>query len=237
MKYNPIFLAITLFLSSCVSTIKVGTVADGQFKRVDHKNYSLGEPLRAYVGDQMILRKAYETYVKPDTMKVENDFVLSGGLGTTSLKLQASRGDKFRIAGINEKGNYVLAIPGSHLMFGVAEDGSWDNTVMSSSAWTSPIGSGGQYKMAPPNTRFTLVSSSKPVSEAGYVNHELIFTGLGANGITILYREYTFENMARSAFSQELIYPEDSEQIRFRNYRIRVIEVNPAEIKFSVEEE
>ena len=64
--------------------------------------------------------------------------------------------------------------------------------------------------------------SRTPVSEKGYLNHELVFTGVGSNGISLLYREYTFEDMARSAFKQELVYPKDTDEIRFRSYQIEV---------------
>jgi len=50
----------------------------------------------------------------------------------------------------------------------------------------------------------------------------------------LLYREYTFENMARSAYTQELVYPLDTDEIRFRNYQIDMVSVSSSEIKYIV---
>ncbi len=67
-----------------------------------------------------------------------------------------------------------------------------------------------------------------------YINHELIFTGFGSDGIHLLYREYTFNDMARTAFQQELVYPINSKEIRFRNYNIKVAPKLPSELTYTV---
>ena len=172
--------------------------------------------------------------VRSNGVEPNNDFLLEGGIGSVTVYLDGSAGNTFRIVGTNEKGNPVLAIPNSMLMFGVNENGQWDQTVMSPSFWSSPVGSGSGYDLTPGNTTFSPVESTTPVSEEGYLNHELVFTGQGANGISLLYREYTFENMARSAYTQELVYPLDTDEIRFRNYQIDMVSVSSSEIKYIV---
>ena len=152
-----------------------------------------------------------------------------------AVTLHGSKGDKFKIVGINEKGNFTVSLPGSHLTFGITKDGHWDQTIASPSFWTSPVGGGSGYEINPQYTKFTKVSSVVPISDSGYINHELLYTGLGADGIHLLYREYTFENLARSAYSQNLVYPSDSQFIRFRSYKIKVVEKSSSEIKYIVE--
>ncbi|ROQ48465.1 hypothetical protein EDB94_0332 [Marinobacter sp. 3-2] len=226
---------ISLFvISGCTTAVKMGERPPSSIENVDVKNYVLDEPTTAYVGDPVVVRKSYKAVVRKDLYKANNDFLLQGGLASTSLHLDAAAGDKFRVAGTNELGHPVLRIPGTIFMFGVDKNRQWDQTVMSPSFWTSPVGSGNQYTMSPADTTFTPVESRTPVSEAGYLNHELVFTGVGSNGLSLLYREYTFEDMARSAFKQELVYPKDTDEIRFRSYRLEVISVSPSELKYIV---
>lgn len=229
---------ITLFavflLTACTTSMKYGNAPASKLESVDFKNYEIGKQSSAYVGEEVISRKKYQTLVKKNLFQAQNDFSLQGGLGTTTINLSASAGDNFRVAGLNEHNNPVVNIPGSQFMFGINGSGEWDQTVMSPSFWTSPIGSGEQYKITPKHTKFIGVESQTPLSDAGYINHEIIFTGIGTNGISLLYREYTFENMARSDFKQELVYPINSKEIRFRNYQIQLDSVSSSEIKYTV---
>ena len=233
MKLSTIVLLVFVF-AGCTTSVKMGDRPANKIEIVDVKNYSLGEPATAYVGDPIVVRKSYKAVVKKDLYRANNDFVLEGGIGSVAIYLDGSAGNTYRIAGTNEKGNPALAIPNSTLMFGVNENSQWDQTVMSPSFWSSPVGSGSGYDLLPEDTTFSPVESTTPVSEAGYLNHELVFTGQGANGINLLYREYTFENMARSAYTQELVYPLDTDEIRFRNYQIDMVSVSSSEIKYIV---
>ena len=221
---NLLIICAAVILTGCTTAMKVGDSSLSKIENVDYKNYSLGQKQTAYVGEQIISRKSYQAIVKNNLFQAQNDFSLQGGLGTTSINLNSSAGDTFRVAGQNEQNNPVVNIPGSIFMFGINDQGEWDETVMSPSFWTSPIGSGGQYKLIPSNTKFKAIESKVPFSEAGYINHEIIFTGVGTNGISLLYREYTFENMARSDFKQNLVFPVDSEELRFRNYLIELVQ-------------
>lgn len=231
-------LAIFFILcTACTSTMSIDETESGHVETIDYKNYEIGTSMSAFVGEQIISRKAFQAIHRKDQVEALNDFTFKGGIATTSIALNGFAGDRFKIAGSNENGNPVAYIPNTIYLFGISSDGLWDETVVSSSFWTSPIGSGSQYKMEPSDTRFRIVDSSTPLSEAGHINHELIFTGLGTNGITLLYREYTFSDQARAAFSQELVYPVDSDEIRFRNYLISVSSVNSSQISYEVVEE
>ncbi len=221
-------------ITGCTSTAKIGNSTPSKIENVDFKNYKIGEINKAYVGEQILARKAYRAIVQSNVYESQQSFKLSGGLGATAINLTGNPGDTYLIEGVNEKGNEILAIPGSHLMFGVDHSGHWDSTILSSSFWTSPVGSGSAYSISPDTASFKKVESSIPLAEDGYVNHELIFTGLGANGISILYREYTFENRARSAFTQELVYPKDTKTIRFRNYELDLKTVTPTYLSYAV---
>lgn len=139
-----IFLLVLLSLIvGCTSTMKRKGVEKGEIRNIDFKSYKLGKRLTVYVGDRVLTRKSYGAVVRKDKMVALNSFILKGGMTSTSITLIGDKGDRYSIAGKNEKGHYVARIPNSIFMFGVNEQGIWDNTVMSSSFWTSPIGSGG----------------------------------------------------------------------------------------------
>jgi hypothetical protein len=217
--------------------MKMEEHSQSKIENIDYKNYSLGKLQSAYVGESMISRKAYKAIIKKNMYQAQNDFSLYGGVGGTKINLNGTTGDNYRIVGKNKYNNPVVNIPGSIYMFGINQNGNWDNTIMSSSFWTSPVASSKAYKLTPPNTTFKAVESKTPFSEDGYINHEIIFTGIGANGISLLYREYTFGNMARPAFKQELVYPIDSKEIRFRNYLISINSVSASKIQYTVKSE
>ncbi|WP_226980030.1 hypothetical protein [Vibrio navarrensis] len=201
---------------------------------MDSRSYQIGIKTKAYVGEELLTRKAYKTLVQSNAYQAKQAFVLSGGLASVALRLSGKAGDAYEIAGTNEKGNDIVMIPGSHLLFGIDKAGYWDQTVVSGDFWTSPVGSGSQYTIEPSNVQFEKHETSTPLSDSGYINHELIFTGLSSDGINVLYREYTFDNHARSAFTQELIYPKDTKTIRFRNYQLMVNSVTPEYMEYTV---
>lgn len=235
MKTISLIIA-ALLISGCTTSMKP-MATFSHTEDVDFKNYTVGVQKRAYVGDQVIQRKAYAQVISNNIYSADNDFIFDGGIGSVAVYLNASKNDRFKIVGKNENGNDVIAIPGSHLMFGLNKNYQWDGTVMSNSFWTSPMGSGASYKIEPDKTTFTPLTTEEPIKNSGYVNHEIVYTGMGANGLSFLYREYTFDGIARTAFKQELVYPKNTKEIRFKNYKIEVISATPSELSYRVIEE
>ncbi|MFH4792545.1 hypothetical protein WL045_08575 [Vibrio alginolyticus] len=224
----------TTALAGCTSTANFTKTAPSRIESIDSRSYEVGVETKAYVGEEILTRKAYKTLVEPNAYQAKQEFFLSGGLSSVAVRLDGKKGDIYEIVGSNEKGNDLVMIPGSHLMFGIDNKGHWDNTVVSGSYWTSPVGSGSQYAMEPANAMFEKHDKRTPLEEYGYVNHELIFTGLSESGINVLYREYTFNNHARSAFTQELIYPKSTKTIRFRNYQLSIDSVTSESIVYTI---
>ncbi len=222
---------------SCTTSMQLAPVGVGEITTVDKKNYVIGQESSVYVGSKLIERKSYSTMVMANYVKPSNEFSLTGGLASVAISMRGNPADKYQVIGVNELGNKTIAITGSHLAFGITKDGLWDKTVSSPSFWTSPVGGGSPYTLTPSKTKFIPAKTSIPIENDEYINHELIYTGVGSDGIHLLYREYTFENMARKAFSQELVYPVKSKQIRFRNYSIKVINNSPSQLTYIVESE
>lgn len=98
---------------------------------MDSRSYQIGIKTKAYVGEELLTRKAYKTLVQSNAYQAKQAFVLSGGLASVALRLSGKAGDAYEIAGTNEKGNDIVMIPGSHLLFGIDKAGYWDQTVVS----------------------------------------------------------------------------------------------------------
>ena len=133
------FLLILLLTSGCTTSMNMGDTSPSKIQNVDSKNYSIGAKNSVYVGEPLIIRKSYKAIIKKNLFKADNDFSLQGGIASTSINLNSSTGDMFRVAGVNENNNPVVNIPGSIFMFGIDKNGNWDKSVMSASFWTSPI--------------------------------------------------------------------------------------------------
>lgn len=141
----------------------------------------------------MIRRKAFDAISKADYVRPNGSFSFVETGSFASLSLYDMEKNRYKVVGVNEQGNILVSFPGTPYAFGIDKDGYWDKTLANTSFWTSPVGSGSALELKPFDTKFLRVESITPMSEADYVNHELIFTGIGSDGIHMLYREYTFE--------------------------------------------
>lgn len=83
---------------------------------------------------------------------------------------------------------------------------------------------------------FRFVETTSP-SQKGSVNFELIYTGIQNENITILYREYTADDMARPAFHQNLFFPSKDKVVRFNKIRIEVVSATSEFLKYIVRED
>ena len=79
--------------------------------------------------------------------------------------------------------------------------------------------------------------SLREVLELGGHDVELVYSGVTRDSIRLHYREYTQQDMARPAFSQDVTYERDATTIRFRNILIKVIQASGEQIRFVVLED
>ncbi len=94
-----------------------------------------------------------------------------------------------------------------------------------------------KYKIDPPDAKFIMNDIAKTDTTQGYENYELIYTGKDKEALHITYREYSPENLARTAFFQDLTYPSDAKVIRFKGYKILVDDATSESITFTVVED
>ena len=96
---------------------------------------------------------------------------------------------------------------------------------------------GYNYSTDPPGVVFQPDTSTSTVSSAGYLNFELVYSGVTKDSVRLLYREYTQQDLVRPAFSQDVVYERDASTIRFRNVLIRVLQATGEQIRFVVLED
>ena len=68
----------------------------------------------------------------------------------------------------------------------------------------------------------------------GYINFEVLYSGVNSHGINLAYREYSREGLARAAFFQNLTYPAGARTIAFREFQIQVERADAEAITFRV---
>ena len=204
------------------------------------KNYSVGLKSTVSVGESLVRVKNYTVLELKSSMQATSDFNLSGGSLSAATNVSGRKGQKFDIVGeVKANGKYIKAItiPGSRLVFGIHPDGEFSGIAASFDYMTSPIKGVNVYRVTPDHTRFILVKTTRALEDYPYENIEIIYSGLSGDGIHLLYREYSMKDLIRPAFTQELVYPSDSESIRFRQYRIIIHEVTPETVTYTVTEE
>lgn len=89
-------------------------------------------------------------------------------------------------------------------------------------------------QVEPPDLKFTEINQEEMDIQKGYTNYELIYNGTDGKSISMTYREFTPDDLAKPAFYQNLIYQADAKQIRFKNILIQLEQVSNEKIVFSV---
>jgi len=224
-------LALLLLASSAA-------LADFQTREIGDKNYVIGEEKTSYVGEPMIRSKSYmvssweeEVYtptvtfwfkltVGPDTrfgagteLRKKGTEWLNGKV-YTELELPSPMLKGYRLM-IDENNLFIGYVKGQHKV----------------------ISAGANVFIAvrPREVQFEKKSVTRARRDAMATNHEIIYSGKTKDAINLFYREYTENDYARPAFSQNLIYEPDLKRIRFRNTVIRIVEVSGESIRFVVE--
>jgi hypothetical protein len=66
---------------------------------------------------------------------------------------------------------------------------------------------------------------------------ELIYSGKNDISLNVTYREYTPDNLARTAFFQNITYQADAKQIRFKDFVIKIDDISNEKITYTVLED
>ena len=209
--------------------------------QVVNKNYELNVKRATYVGESMIkVKDYYLSKFSAKTLSPSVDLTIKYGLTKFAFNAQ----EQYEIVGETVKNginfhliNIVPKEPDSFLLL-ISEDGEVDGRSLIRNL---DLGIYQQnwfkYKTLPPDAKFIMNEITKVDSSQGYQNYELIYTGKDEKSLHITYREYSPDNLARTAFFQDLIYPSNAKIIRFKDYKILVHDATSEGITFTVVEE
>jgi hypothetical protein len=206
-------------------------------ERIFHKNYEIGKPLSVFVGQPIIKVKDYTANrLHAKHMRASGDFEISGGI----VKIHGQKNVDYVVAGdatVNGTRYTHVLLPDSNLGPGfragalIMPDGRIHSQVLN---YDSVM----VYDFTAIPESLTFSPSTKEEIQidinAGFVNYELIYGGTDGRTITITYREYTSNDLARPAFFQNLVYEAGAKQIRFRNTTIQVHDVTNEKIVLTI---
>ena len=249
MKVPALLLLAVLLISiltgcGTVVATPISSGLSGDIRSEKVVSYTIGKPAKVYVGEPMVLRKTYFYRHGSDAYIADKDFVISGGVLDAKVQVQGQVGVSYRVSGkVPFKGGQIDAIevPGGasyRFVYGITQDGKFSGVVAGWTWGASPVAGVNQYRIDPVDALFTRDVSSRIVLEnRPYENFEILYSGTSAGSIRLLYREYTQRDLIRPGFTQELSYPADAKQIRFKNMLIEILSISADSIDFRVIED
>jgi hypothetical protein len=227
-------------LMGCVSFTPYRTSLLGT-NPVFNKDYELNVKKTAYVGNQMISIKNYHlSRFNAKAISPNIDLTIKyGRFNQTYYAL-----DEYAIVGeavIKKKNYHLISIlplePNSDLLL-ISENGEVGGRSLILNLYFRYYQMNWfKYKILPSGAKFIMKEDTKIDTSQGYENYELIYTGKDKEAIHITYREYSPDDLARTAFFQNLTYPADAKVIRFKGFKILVDEATSESITFKVVEE
>lgn len=204
-------------------------------ERVFDKNYEIGQKLSAYVGQPIIKVKAYKVdRYKSNYMRASDDFIISGGIVT----ITGNKNTDYSVIGETTIGKetYTVVRPSQRrnaVCVLIKNDGSVHNKVLNM-ALNNNIIMVYTFSVSPHDLKFYTSKREKRIVDADYINYELIYGGTDGKSLTITYREYTNEDLARPAFYQNLVYQLGQSKIRFKDNVVEVHKATNEKIVYTV---
>ena len=218
-----------LLMSACSTIPNINRFTPlSNTRHEDIQNYALGETMRAYVG-QAIIEKGSLTYTEVSEGKYRALYTLSAGA------FHITQGGLYLAIFVdsNDGGIYVQGDPARNGVFGAKVDRN--GYLMNNHMFYYNLGGWQDHALtniAEVGTKiFEPTPTTKRYSPESF-KLELLYLGLAGGDIRVSYREYR-DDIARPAFFQELTYNLDSSDvIRYRNFRIKVLNATNEEIEY-----
>lgn len=236
-----ILISILFSMVGCAHQIKRDNPVTSPTTHEYSKNYKLGEVKTVAVGEPLIqVKDYYVTKFGLPELTASEDFSVTG----TLLNEKFTAGTKFEVKGkiVLDKVEYSIAkYRGADYDFSallVKDDG----TVHSKAGGYNPQAGGFivtiyNYDVIPSTVKLVRTQQEKIDAVKGYQNYEFLYNGKDRNSMRFTYREFSPEGMARTAFYQDLTYDANSTSIRYKGFKINVLEANSEQIKFIIVEE
>ena len=223
-------LVATLAFAGCSSPqpVRYLTPTPVDSKHTFEKNYVIGEPRQAFVGEPIVRVKDYwQTLAVAEALAADRAF----SLHIPFVDLPMPAGTRASVTGSTGDSLRVVSIEGKlqAFRFALNPDGTLHGRAMNQvGAWMAWRAS------AEPAVRFLPQQITSTDTTKGWSNFELVYGGRTGDAITVLYREYTPDDMARPAFTQTLTYALAEKTIRFRNIAMSVESADNQSITYVV---
>ena len=210
----------------------------------DEKSYVVNKVFTVSVGDTVVSRRKYFYRVLevPDRVIAAMDFRLRiiPTIGSP-LILDVPKGTEFRVLGQTEiskglyRSVYVGEFPGG-LRAAVLIDPL--NGVPLRSPVVADYNSNNNFTVSrmkvetnPADAFFETVERTEVETSEPFENYDIIFTGRSGRVASFVYREYSPQDLAKTAFFQDLTYDlSDETTIRFRRLQMEILDLNNAGI-------
>tara|TARA_R110001599_G_scaffold335664_3_gene552892 strand:- start:125 stop:847 length:723 start_codon:yes stop_codon:yes gene_type:complete len=225
-------LILGLLTSGCAPTYQVSQIAPPETKHVLIKNIEVGVISTARVGEPIVKVEDYHVVEYTRTALVE-----AGAKNERSKKiLQVDgeveiNGERFIMAGCydqpNQFGYTKWCVP-------VRKADLVSLTNKSLFVYSTGAKIVDCRKVCIPETRFETYDDKEVDTTRGYINFELLYSGTSSDSIKVDYREYSPDNLARTAFYQTLTYDKSDKYITYKNIKLEVISADSSEIKVRV---
>lgn len=233
-----------IFIAGCGKAIHPVFSEDLPPENVSEKNYKIGTEQEVHVGESIIRVKEYvQRNIATSSVTPTENFSIGD---PSDPVMKGIVGEPINIAGIvEEKEQRYRLLPTFHhqFLFPINESGQYLGGVAVRiiggfySGNEVSFRSTGSIGIHPNSVRFEPVTKRVVDKTKGYVNYEIIYTGIDSNSINLLYREYTVEDIARVAFYQNLTYPLGTKAIRFKNTKIQITKTDEEGIVYTVVED
>jgi len=235
-----IFLLSLLLLGGCAT---ITPIRPSKVEKIFEKNYGVGKILFAKVGEPMIRVKDFYVREGPGVQPSDDFFIKAGNFSILGCK-----DEKYPIVGetkIRNKRFLVIRMIGCirgriPRVVGllIDENGKpYPERLINledpfNSYWYSK-----RISVDPSDLKFHRIKKCVHDKERGYINFEILYTGVSENTLRLLYREYTSKDLARPAFYQTLTYDRKQDIITFKGIKIKVIKADNTGIKYIVLED
>jgi hypothetical protein len=224
-----------VFLAGCASVQPLApSPATSTAQHHVERNYELGKPQHVFVGQPLVrVRDYYEQQTQVAVLKADRTFRM---LLPPFIHADVPQGSISRVVGAttrNGKTYRLVVLPdpaASQLRMLLNDDGTFEGSAVN--MFNAEMGF--SYKPDPPDARLVGDTATTVDKTRGYINFELVYSGTTGDSIQVLYREYTPDDMARPAFSQQLVYSLASKHIRFRDIQIEVSSADNEQISYTV---
>lgn len=198
------------------------------------KNYTLGERKTSYIGQEIIKVEKCDGFGK--TIISGQDVVVNGKYNNKDFQIHHNNINP--IIGtilLDDKAYYVTKDSSNYCLWGIlaSDDGIIKKNTLYSHYYQQVYISDSIII----NPDKVVYSNSCIRNSPTAISFELIFAGKNDVSLNTTYKEYSYNDLARPAFFQNLTYQANAKQIRFKNFLIQIHNVTNEQITYTVLED